>query len=140
MSNNSNENEWGDTIKVAKVAVCYEDEGVNFILTLNHVCGYSDVPGGKTMKNEDPRTAAIRELSEEIGLSIFDPELIYLENFSCPPWLFSFFLLNLESKTAASEIRIQEPFTFDSLEWKPLEQIQSGWVKTLTLAVGKYLK
>ena len=108
-----------DVIEVA-AAVILRADGSEFLLAQRPegkvYAGYWEFPGGKVEPGETVRAALLRELREELGISVI----------TCSPWLTRVFTyphatvrLNFWRVTAwAGEIGISAPLEHDAVDWQ----------------------
>ena len=108
-----------DVIEVA-AAVILRADGSEFLLAQRPgdkvYAGYWEFPGGKVEPGETVRAALVRELREELGISVI----------TCSPWLTRVFTyphatvrLNFWRVTAwAGEIGIGAPLEHDAVDWQ----------------------
>lgn len=107
-----------DVVQVA-AAVMLRDDGRRFLLAQRPVgkvyAGYWEFPGGKLEAGESVRQALIRELQEEMGITVTD----------CAPWLHKRFTyphatvhLNFWRVTAwTGEIGVTGPLEHSAVDW-----------------------
>jgi 8-oxo-dGTP pyrophosphatase MutT (NUDIX family) len=100
------------------------------------------IPKGKLEKGEDPLDAAIREVREEVGISI-DPSKLYPESFTSPKYNESgklvshltYFLLKIESPfdIGLSENRVPtSQLQLEEVDWAGFIKIEDAYPKINT--------
>ncbi len=117
----------GDVVEVA-AAVMLRQDGREFLLAQRPegkvYAGYWEFPGGKVEPGETVRAALIRELQEELGITVTE----------CAPWLVRQFTyphatvrLNFWRVTAwTGEIGITAPLEHSAVDWLPMADIGPG--------------
>lgn len=115
------------------------------ILVENHkkLAGLS-LPGGKCERGEDPKYAIIRELKEELGITVTDLTLIDIKMYKDIPYPkitgetanFNEYLFEINSFTG--EITNKEPMKHPELLWLSKEELEDREDNTIIL--NDYIK
>ena len=82
-----------------------------------------ELPGGKVEEEELPEAAAVRELQEELGVSVRLTKALGSEDFEDGEQLYKFYWFQAEIERG--ELQIMETETFDDYDYIDLEDLPS---------------
>lgn len=97
------------------------------------------LPGGGVTNHENDQSAAVREVAEEVGLTINPEQLIYLgEDYRnesgrrFPKFTRVYFAVHLSAKTNPV---VNRPFEILEAKWFPLSQLPAACEQTVAVAL-----
>lgn len=125
------QNRWLATIdrRVSSTSVIIEDLEGRLLIVKAHYKDYWTLPGGMVDKGESPLQAGIREVEEEVGLSISSEDAafysaIYRKSTRYESYQFVFRITSRFD--SASQSIVLQASEIDAYEWVTKEQVLSG--------------
>lgn len=124
----------------AVIVPVFEDETVALVRQYRHAAGkyMLEIPAGSLEKGEDPKTCAIRELEEEVGVTAEKIELI-TEFYVSPGFLTEkmFVFLATGLTKTAQNLEIDELIEIERLTFpQALEMIRTGDIQDAKSIIG----
>ena len=82
-----------------------------------------ELPGGKVEEDETPEAAAVREIKEELGVTVRLTKVLGSDDFEDGDQLYKFFWFQAEIEQ--DQVQIMEGETFDDYDYIDIEDLQS---------------